>query len=43
MSDLITADLVDLDLTGAARHEATARLAALHADAAAEARRRTTS
>ncbi len=39
MSDLITADLVDLDLTGADRHEATARLAALHADA----RRRTTS
>jgi PTS system fructose-specific IIA component len=29
MSDLITADLIDLDLHGADRHEATARLAGL--------------
>ncbi|MEU5153630.1 PTS sugar transporter subunit IIA [Glycomyces sp. NPDC021274] len=33
MSDLITADLIDLDLTGADRHEATAKLARLLAAA----------
>ncbi|MDA1360069.1 fructose PTS transporter subunit IIA [Glycomyces luteolus] len=33
MSDLITADLIDLDLHGADRHEATARLAGLLAAA----------
>jgi fructose-specific phosphotransferase system IIA component len=33
MSDLITADLIDLDLTGADRHEATAKLAGLLAAA----------
>lgn len=33
MSDLITADLVDLDLTGADRHEAAGKLAALLAQA----------
>jgi fructose-specific phosphotransferase system IIA component len=33
MSDLITADLIDLDLTGSDRHEATAKLAGLLAAA----------